>query len=83
MQRKLRTVPIVFVMVPAPDELGVVASLAQPGGNITGFTHVELAMAGKWLESLKEASPSVNRVAFPLHPEASSRRKGIKSSEPP
>jgi putative ABC transport system substrate-binding protein len=53
-QRETRTVPIVFVMVPAPVELGLVASLARPGGNITGFTHFELAMAGKWLEVLKE-----------------------------
>ena len=69
MQRETRTVPIVFVMVPTPVEIGLVASLARPGGNITGFTHFELTMAGKWLEALKEVSPRVSRVAFLLHPE--------------
>ena len=68
-QRELRTIPVVFVMVPDPIQLGVVASLAQPGGNITGFTHTELAIASKWLELLKEVSPGVKRVAFLLHPE--------------
>jgi putative ABC transport system substrate-binding protein len=68
-QRASRTVPIVFVMVPAPVEAGYVASLAHPGGNITGFTHFEHTIAGKWLELLKQVSPSVNRVAFLLHPE--------------
>jgi putative ABC transport system substrate-binding protein len=38
-KRETRSVPIVFVMVPAPVEIGFVASLARPGGNITGFTH--------------------------------------------
>jgi putative ABC transport system substrate-binding protein len=68
-QRESRTVPIVFVMVPAPVEAGYVASLARPEGNITGFTHFEHTMAGKWLELLKQVSPSVKRVAFLLHPE--------------
>jgi putative ABC transport system substrate-binding protein len=68
-KRETRTVPIVFVMVPAPVEIGLVASLARPAGNITGFTHFELTMAGKWLEALKEISPRVKRVAFLLHPE--------------
>jgi len=68
-RRETHTVPIVFVMVPAPVEIGLVASLARPGGNITGFTHFELTMAGKWLEALKEISPRVKRVAFLLAPE--------------
>jgi putative ABC transport system substrate-binding protein len=68
-KRETRTVPIVFVMVPAPVEISLVASLARPGANITGFTHFELTMAGKWLEALKEISPRVRRVAFLLHPE--------------
>jgi putative ABC transport system substrate-binding protein len=68
-KRETRTVPTVFVMVPAPVEIGLVASLARPGGNITGFTHFELTMAGKWLAALKEISPRVKRVAFLLYPE--------------
>jgi putative tryptophan/tyrosine transport system substrate-binding protein len=68
-QRQTRTVPLVFVMVPAPVEIGLVASLTRPGGNITGLTHFETAMAGKWLETLREISPSLSRVAFLLHQE--------------
>jgi putative ABC transport system substrate-binding protein len=39
-----------------------VASLARPGQNITGFTHFELAFAGKWLQTLKDMSPQTRRV---------------------
>jgi putative ABC transport system substrate-binding protein len=55
-------IPIVFVQVPDPVDLGIVASLARPGQNITGFTHFELAFAGKWLEMLKDMSPQTRRV---------------------
>jgi len=55
-------IPIVFVQVPDPVDLGIVASLARPGRNITGFTHFELAFAGKWLETLKDTAPQMRRV---------------------
>jgi putative tryptophan/tyrosine transport system substrate-binding protein len=55
-------IPVVFVQVPDPVDLGIVASLAHPGRNITGFTHFELAFAGKWLETLKEMAPQMRRV---------------------
>src|SRR5262249_32970391 len=55
-------IPNVFVQVPDPVDLGIVASLAHPGRNITGFTHFELAFAGKWLETLKEIAPQTRRV---------------------
>ena len=58
-----RTVPIVFVNVIDPVGAGFVASLAQPGGNATGFTIYEYSMSGKWLEMLKEIAPNVKRVA--------------------
>ena len=58
-----RTVPIVFVTVIDPVGAGFVASLAQPGGNATGFTIYEYSMSGKWLELLKEIAPHVTRVA--------------------
>src|SRR5207244_5276975 len=47
---------------------GFVASLAHPGGNITGFTTVEDAMSGKWLELLKEVAPGLTRVVVILNP---------------
>ena len=58
-----RDVPIVFVTVIDPVGAGFVASLAQPGGNATGFTIYEYSMSGKWLELLKEIAPRVTRAA--------------------
>ena len=59
-----RAVPIVFVLVAEPLGAGFVDSLAQPGGNATGFMLFEYGIAGKWLELLKEIAPGVKRVAF-------------------
>jgi putative ABC transport system substrate-binding protein len=58
-----RTVPIVFAQVTDPVGAGFVDSLAQPGGNATGFTNFEYGISGKWLELLKEIVPRVTRVA--------------------
>jgi ABC-type uncharacterized transport system substrate-binding protein len=57
-----RTVPIVFAIVPDPVGAGFVDSLAQPGGNATGFMLFEYGIGGKWLELLKEIAPGVTRV---------------------
>jgi ABC-type uncharacterized transport system substrate-binding protein len=67
-----RSVPIVFVTVIAPVGAGFVASLAQPGGNATGFTIYEYSMSGKWLELLKEIAPGVTRVAVLRDPAVAS-----------
>jgi putative tryptophan/tyrosine transport system substrate-binding protein len=56
------TVPIVFT-VADPVGAGYVESLSRPGGNATGFTSFDYAIAGKWLELLKEIAPRVTRVA--------------------
>ena len=58
-----RSVPIVFINVTDPVGAGYVASLARPGGNITGFTQFEYGMSGKWLELLKQMAPNLKRVA--------------------
>jgi putative tryptophan/tyrosine transport system substrate-binding protein len=63
MQRATRDAPIVFVTVTDPVGGGLVASLARPGGNTTGFTHFEYGMGAKWLELLKQFAPGVARVA--------------------
>jgi ABC-type uncharacterized transport system substrate-binding protein len=63
-QEATRTLPIVFVNVTDPVGAGYVASLARPGGNVTGFTFAEYGMSGKWLELLKEIAPRVTRVAI-------------------
>jgi putative ABC transport system substrate-binding protein len=56
-------VPVVFVAAIDPVGSGLVASLARPGGNATGFTIYEYAIAAKWLELLKELAPGITRVA--------------------
>jgi len=58
-----RTVPIVFVSAIDPVGAGLVASLARPGGNATGFASAEFSLGAKLLELLKESAPRVTRVA--------------------
>jgi ABC-type uncharacterized transport system substrate-binding protein len=58
-----RTVPIVFPLANDPVAAGYVDSLAQPGGNATGFMLFEYSLSGKWLELLKEIAPTVTRAA--------------------
>ena len=60
--RETRTIPIVFVGASDPVGAGYVASLARPGGNVTGFTLYEQTLAGKWLGFLKEVTPGIARV---------------------
>ena len=69
LHQRTKTVPIVFTMVTDPVRDGFVASLARPGGNITGFTIFEHSFAGKWLEMLKEVSPAMTRVAVLQNPD--------------
>jgi putative ABC transport system substrate-binding protein len=60
--RMTRSIPVILVQVADPVELGFVASLARPGGNITGFSNYELSIGGKWLQALKEVAPQIARV---------------------
>src|SRR6266567_2124766 len=62
--QQTRTIPIVVAVVSDPVGSGFVASLARPGGNVTGFLNVEGSLGGKWMELLKEIAPRVARVAF-------------------
>jgi putative ABC transport system substrate-binding protein len=63
LQQATRTVPIVFAGAVDPVGRGLVASLARPGGNTTGFMSNEFSLAGKWLELLKQIAPGVTRAA--------------------
>jgi len=63
-QKLTSYIPIVFATVADPIGEGYVASLANPGGNITGFTSFESALATKWLDILKEVSPDVTRAGL-------------------
>jgi putative tryptophan/tyrosine transport system substrate-binding protein len=73
LRQETHTIPIVFVQVADPVADGIVASLAQPGGNITGFTTGEYAMGGKKLEVLKEAARDVAHVTVILDPRQSAQ----------
>ena len=63
LQQVTRAVPIVFANVTDPVGSGLVASLARPGGNTTGFSSQEMGFSSKWLELLKDIAPRVTRVA--------------------
>jgi putative tryptophan/tyrosine transport system substrate-binding protein len=67
-QRETRTIPVVFAQIADPLGAGFVASLARPGGNITGFALFEFAIGAKWLELLKQLSPAVTRAAVIYDP---------------
>jgi hypothetical protein len=62
-QQTNRALPIVFVQLSDPVGSGIVASLARPGGNVTGFANGEFGTTAKWLELLKQIAPAVMRVA--------------------
>jgi putative tryptophan/tyrosine transport system substrate-binding protein len=64
-----RTIPIVFVGIGDPVGQGFVASLARPGGNVTGFTGFEFTLGGKWVGLLKEITPAITRATYIFHPE--------------
>jgi putative ABC transport system substrate-binding protein len=70
LQRASRSVPIVFVNATDPVGGGLVASLARPGGNTTGFTQFEFGLSAKWLELLKEIARAITRVAVIRDPTA-------------
>jgi putative ABC transport system substrate-binding protein len=68
LQRETHTIPIVFVGVADPIGSGFVASLAQPGGNITGFLLFEASITGKWLAMLRDMVPAVARATLVINP---------------
>jgi putative ABC transport system substrate-binding protein len=67
--RETRSIPIVFVNVADPIGSGFVASLAHPGGNVTGFMLDISAQGGKWVELLKEIAPGTRHIALLSNPE--------------
>ena len=69
LHRETTTVPIVFATVSDPIGAGFVAGLPHPGGNITGFTHVDPALGGKWLGLLKEIAPGIKRAGIMFNPD--------------
>jgi putative ABC transport system substrate-binding protein len=68
LQRETRTIPIVFIAVADPIGSGFVASLAQPGANITGFLLFEASVTGKWLAMLRDMVPALARATLVINP---------------
>jgi putative tryptophan/tyrosine transport system substrate-binding protein len=62
-KQETQAIPIVYVVGPEPVAAGLLRNTARPEGNITGFSNFEPSIAGKWLELLKEAAPSLSRIA--------------------
>jgi putative ABC transport system substrate-binding protein len=69
LKQATRTIPIVFAVVSDPVGQGFVASLPQPGGNLTGFSHTEASLASKWLGLLTEIAPGLKRAAMMFNPD--------------
>ena len=69
LQRETKTIPIIFAVVSDPVGSGFVASLSNPGGNITGFINIEGSLAGKWVELMHDVAPSVSRVGIMYNPD--------------
>jgi putative tryptophan/tyrosine transport system substrate-binding protein len=63
--------PTVFVLIADPIGSGFVASLAHPGGNMTGFMNVDAPMSGKWLELIMQIAPKIKRVSLIFNPRTS------------
>jgi putative ABC transport system substrate-binding protein len=78
--RETRSVPVVFAQVEDPVANGFVASLARPGGNMTGFASFEDAMPAKWLEVLKDLAPGVARVGFIYDPTNPAGTRGLRTT---
>ena len=66
--KNTRSIPIVFAVVSDPVGEGFVASVARPGGNVTGFTNAEASLSGKWLGLLKEVAPKMARAGYLFDP---------------
>jgi putative ABC transport system substrate-binding protein len=73
LKRITSTIPVVFVVVPDPVGFGLVASLAHPGGNLTGLSVLAIDLSGKSLALLKEAAPNLSSVALFVDPQSQPR----------
>jgi putative ABC transport system substrate-binding protein len=81
LQQATRAVPIVMAQAVDPVGAGFVRSIARPGGNTTGFTQFEFALAGKWLELLKEIAPRLRYATVMFNPASSGAALFFRSAE--
>jgi putative ABC transport system substrate-binding protein len=81
LQRESRAIPIVFVTVSDPIGSGFIASLARPGGNLTGLQLYESTITGKWLAMLKEIAPHLGRAALMANPKTTAYAYYLNAAE--
>jgi putative tryptophan/tyrosine transport system substrate-binding protein len=81
-QQATKTIPIVMTVVIDPVGIGLVASLARPGGNVTGLSTMAPDIVGKQLQLLKEVVPKVSRVALLWNPDNSGAALQLRDAEP-
>jgi putative ABC transport system substrate-binding protein len=74
-------IPIIFTQTSEPVESGIVASLARPGGNMTGFQNFEPAIGGKWLEILKEVAPGLKDAGAVFSRDAAAHSQFLRSAQ--
>ena len=77
-----RSIQTVFVLVGNPVGSGFVASLAHPGGNVTGFSAFEPEIAGKWMQVLKEIAPAIRHVTVLFYPGYEFLWRGAEAASP-
>src|SRR5262249_39394400 len=78
-----KSIPVVFTLVADPARLGLIDSLARPGGHATGFTNFELSIGQKWLELIRDVSPRLARVTIinnPANPTASQMSRPVEDA---
>jgi putative ABC transport system substrate-binding protein len=73
--------PIVFIAVSEPVAQGFVASLAHPGGNVTGFSNLEPTLGAKWFDLLREIAPRLRRIAFMYNPGNPGAKVALQSAQ--
>ena len=85
LRQATRTIPVVFASAIDPVGAGLIASMARPGGNATGFVAFEYSVSAKWLELLKEIAPGVTRAAVLWEPDlnvGSGQLNAIRAAAP-
>ncbi len=80
-QRATTTIPIVMILSSDPVRLGLVKSLARPGGNTTGLASLTFDLSRKRLELLKEVLPTLSHVAVLLNPTSPAIREGLSETK--
>jgi putative tryptophan/tyrosine transport system substrate-binding protein len=80
LRQETQTISVVFTLVSEPVANGFVASLARPGGNLTGFSNLEPTIGGKWVEIIREIAPRVTRLAILLNPDTMPTAAAFASS---